>query len=112
MTSSSMLEAGEVGRRAAEILYKMQAHLVYGRLQSSSTKYSTCWATFTGYPAISRWSLERDAAPLLDEALRVLALKAAVFDFSTSRTSSRLARTPGRPVPTALSTPPAAGRAP
>ncbi|MCZ7379762.1 hypothetical protein [Micromonospora sp. WMMC250] len=82
MTSSSMPEVGEVGRRAAEILDKMQAHPAYGRLQSSSMRYSTCWATFTGYPAISRWSLERDAAPLLDEALRVLALKAAVFDLS------------------------------
>ncbi|MET8553329.1 hypothetical protein [Micromonospora zamorensis] len=82
MTSSFMPEVGEVGRRAAEILDKMQAHPAYGRLQSSSMKYSTCWATFTGYPAISRWSLEGDAAPLLDEALRVLALKAAVFDLS------------------------------
>ncbi|MEV4384292.1 hypothetical protein AB0J68_00970 [Micromonospora sp. NPDC049580] len=82
MTISSMPEVGEVGRRAAEILDKMQEHPAYGRLQSSSMKYSTCWATFTGYPAISRWSLERDAAPLLDDALRVLALKAAVFDLS------------------------------
>ncbi|MEU8158852.1 hypothetical protein [Micromonospora parva] len=82
MAISSMPEVGEVGRRAAEILDKMQAHPLYGRLKSSSMKYSTCWATFTGYPAISRWSLERDAAPLLDEALRVLALKAAVFDLS------------------------------
>ncbi|MFG1648433.1 hypothetical protein ACGFIE_00780 [Micromonospora sp. NPDC049275] len=77
-----MPEVDEVGRRAAEILDKMQEHPAYGRLQSSSMRYSTCWATFTGYPAISRWSLERDAAPLLDEALRVLALKAAVFDLS------------------------------
>ncbi|MBM0230454.1 hypothetical protein JNW91_00350 [Micromonospora sp. STR1_7] len=82
MTSSSMPEVAEVGRRAAEIVDKMQAHPAYGRLQSSSMRYSTCWATFAGYPAISRWSLERDAAPLLDEALRVLALKAAVFELS------------------------------
>ncbi|MFC7483065.1 hypothetical protein ACFQX7_27940 [Luedemannella flava] len=60
----------------------MQAHPAYERLRTSSMKYSTCWATFTGYPTISQWSLERDAQPLLVEALRVLALKAAVFELT------------------------------
>ncbi|SFD29611.1 hypothetical protein [Micromonospora sediminimaris] len=82
MTSSSMPQVTEVGRRAAEILDRMRAHPAYDRLHSSSMTYSTCWATFTGYPAISRWSLERDAGALLEEALRVLALKAAVFALS------------------------------
>lgn len=71
-----------VGSRAAQILAAMQAHPGYDRLNSSSMKYSTCWATFTGYPTIAEWSLERDAAPLLTEALRVLALKAAVYELS------------------------------
>ncbi|MER6756605.1 hypothetical protein ABT235_20775 [Micromonospora echinofusca] len=82
MTSSSMPEVGKVGRLAAVILGKMRVHPAYDRLHSSSMRYSTCWATFTGYPAISRWSLERDAGPLLGEALRVLALKAAVFELT------------------------------
>lgn len=82
MASSSIPEVGPVGRRAAEVLDQMREHPVYDRLHSSSMKYSSCWATFTGYPAISRWSLERDAGPLLVEALRVLALKAAVFELS------------------------------
>lgn len=60
----------------------MRAHPGYDRLRGSSMRYSTCWATFTGYPLVSRWSLERDAGPLLVEALRVLALKAAVFELS------------------------------
>jgi len=72
----------EAGRRAAQILTAMQDHPSYERLNSSSMKYSTCWATFTGYPTIAEWSLERDAGPLLAEALRVLALKAAVFDLT------------------------------
>jgi hypothetical protein len=51
-------------------------------LRSSSMRYSTCWATFTGYPLVCRWDLDRDAGPLLTEALRVLALKAAVFELT------------------------------
>ncbi|RKN50449.1 hypothetical protein [Micromonospora endolithica] len=82
MAPSVMPPVAAVGRRAAEILDQIQQHPAHGRLLSSSMKYSSCWATFTGYPAISRWSLERDAGPLLTEALRVLALKAAVFELT------------------------------
>ncbi|WP_346535603.1 hypothetical protein [Micromonospora sp. DPT] len=82
MTLETMPECTAVGQRAAEILDRMKEHPAYGRLNSSSMKYSSCWATFTGYPSISRWSLQRDAGPLLTEALRVLALKAAVFELS------------------------------
>ena len=42
--------------------------------------YTECWATFTGYPLVSQFRLDRDAEPLLTEALRCLALKAAVFE--------------------------------
>jgi hypothetical protein len=45
-------------------------------------KYSTCWATFTGYPLISQWNLDADGEPLLTEALQVLAPKAAVFELT------------------------------
>ncbi|MEU4593705.1 MULTISPECIES: hypothetical protein [Micromonospora] len=82
MTPQSMPEPAEVGRRAAEILDLITQHPSAERLRSSSMKYSSCWATFTGYPAISQWSLDRDAGPLLTEAMRVLALKAAVFELS------------------------------
>ncbi|MGH3871869.1 MAG: hypothetical protein ACRDSR_10215 [Pseudonocardiaceae bacterium] len=82
MTTTPMPDAGRVGERAAQILEAMRAHPGYERLRSSSMRYSTCWATFTGYPVISQWSLERDAGPLLTEALRVLALKAAVFELT------------------------------
>lgn len=80
--TTTTLDATDVGRRAAEILDAIQAHPAHERLRSSSMKYSSCWATFTGYPTISRWSLDRDAGPLLAEALRVLALKAAVFELT------------------------------
>jgi hypothetical protein len=76
------LDPARVGARAAQILAAMREHPAWERLNSSSMKYSSCWATFTGYPAIARWSLERDAGPLLVEALRVLALKAAVYELT------------------------------
>lgn len=82
MANSPMPAATVVGRRANVILDRMREHPTFGRLHSSSMRYSTCWATFTGYPAISEWSLDRDAGPLLTEALRVLALKAAVFELT------------------------------
>lgn len=82
MPTTPMPEAVQVGARATQILHTMQTHPGYDRLHCSSMKYSTCWATFTGYPLISRWSLDRDAEPLLTEALRVLALKAAVYELT------------------------------
>lgn len=71
-----------VGQRTAEILESIRGHRLYERLTGSSMKYSTCWSTFTGYPLVSRWDLDRDAGPLLEEALRVLALKAAVYELT------------------------------
>ncbi|MDG4795105.1 hypothetical protein [Micromonospora sp. WMMD1082] len=83
MTTTVRMPAAEaVGRRAAQILDMMREHPGWERLNGSSMRYSTCWATFTGYPTVAQWSLERDAAPLLVEAVRVLALKAAVFELT------------------------------
>lgn len=78
MTSSFDVE--QTGRRAGEILDAIKAHPLYERLNGSSMAYTDCWATFTGYPVVSRWDLVKDAGPLLVEALRLLALKAAVFE--------------------------------
>jgi hypothetical protein len=72
----------EVGRRAAEILALIKGTEEYARLESSSKRYTDCWATFTGYPLIAKWDLASDTGPLFEEALRVLALKTAVFELS------------------------------
>jgi hypothetical protein len=71
-----------VGARADEILHLIEGSDEYGRLADSAQKYADCWATFTGYPTIARWDLDTDTAPLFAEALRVLALKSAVFELS------------------------------
>jgi hypothetical protein len=72
----------EVGRRAKDILTLIKNTEEFARLQSSSQGYTDCWATFTGYPLVAQWNLQKDTAPLFEEALRVLALKTAVFELT------------------------------
>jgi hypothetical protein len=71
-----------VGARAADILAAIKGSDEYDRLEVSTRKYPNCWATFTGYPLVSKWNLDTDAAPLIEEGLRVLALKTAVFELT------------------------------
>lgn len=75
-------DPAEVGRRAADILTLIKNTPEYARLESSSNEYTECWATFTGYPLIANWNLASDTPALFEEALRVLALKTAVYELS------------------------------
>lgn len=79
---NALPEPTDVGRRAAEILDLIERDEAYGRLNSSSKKYVDCWSTFTGYPTVANWSLEDDKGPLFRDAMRALALKAAVFELT------------------------------
>jgi hypothetical protein len=71
-----------VGERAADILERIEADADYPRLRKSALLYSDCWATFTGYPIVCGFDQDKDSPPLFVEALRVLALKAAVYELS------------------------------
>jgi hypothetical protein len=71
-----------VGPLAAEYLARIESDRDFARLEESTKKYPDCWGTFTGYPIICEWDLARDAGPLFTEALRVLALKGAVFSLT------------------------------
>lgn len=82
MDTTTKLDPTTVGLRSAEILEQMQAHPLWERFTTSSMKYSPCWATYTGMPAISKFDLDRDGQPLLVEAMRALALKAAVYELT------------------------------
>ncbi|WP_213450893.1 hypothetical protein [Rhizomonospora bruguierae] len=75
-------EPAAVGKRAAQILGLISGSPEYRRLVDSAGRYVDCWATFTGYPIISTFNLEVDTAPLFTEAMRVLALKSAVYELS------------------------------
>ncbi|RZU49061.1 hypothetical protein EV385_0796 [Krasilnikovia cinnamomea] len=72
----------QVGPRAADILALIKSTEEFPRLERSSQAYTDCWATFTGYPLVANWDLTADTPPLFEEALRVLALKSAVFELS------------------------------
>lgn len=85
MTSAAdqlLPHADRVGERARQIHTAVQEHALYQRLTGGGMRYADCWATFTGYPLVAHWSLDDDAGPLLTEALRVLCLKAAVYELT------------------------------
>jgi hypothetical protein len=79
-----------VGRRAARVLSLIQADAEFAALRRSSLKYADCWSTYTGYPLVASWNLDADAPPLFDEGLKVLALKAAVYDLTSDDISAEL----------------------
>ncbi len=81
-TSTSLPEPAAVGARAAEILTAVQGSDLYERLGRSAKPYADCWATFTGYPTVSNWDLDTDTEPLFTDAVKVLCLKAAVYELT------------------------------
>ncbi|AGL19477.1 hypothetical protein [Actinoplanes sp. N902-109] len=82
MSPTNLPDPAAVGRRAAEVVAMIEASDEYTRFRKSSKAYDDCWATFTGFPLISQWNLQRDVDALFTEGLRVLALKTAVFELS------------------------------
>ncbi|WP_018639531.1 hypothetical protein [Parafrankia elaeagni] len=69
-----------VAPRAVEIFDAIRDSGEFDRLRASTLKYPDCWATFTGYPIIAEWDLDQDGEHLFDEALKVMAMKAAVYE--------------------------------
>ena len=82
MTTTTLPAADAVGRRAAQILTLIQQDAEFAALRRSSLEYADCWSTYTGYPIVAKWNLDADAPPLFDEGLKVLALKAAVYELT------------------------------
>lgn len=81
MTSASALPAPEtVAVRAVEILRDFRGDPEFDAFAAAALAYDSAWTCFTGFPTISEWSLDDDKRPLLDEGLRALALKAAVYE--------------------------------
>jgi hypothetical protein len=81
-TARTLPEPVDVGRRAAEILAAIETDPDCQRLRRSALLYESCWATHNGYVLISNWNQDTDAPLLFDEALRVLALKTAVWELT------------------------------
>ncbi len=53
-------------------------------------KYSSDWDDFYGGPLVSEYSVEQDARHLLDDAVKVMALKSAVYEMTGDEVASEL----------------------
>jgi len=53
-------------------------------------KYTSDWDDFYGGPLVSNYSVERDAAPLLKNAVKVMALKTAVYEITGDERAAEL----------------------
>lgn len=80
----------EVGPVAARILAAIHADPEYPRLIDGCGRYNSDWTCTTGTLAIARWDQAADAVPLLEEALRALSLKAAVFALTGDEETAEL----------------------
>ncbi|MFI9788519.1 hypothetical protein ACIHEI_34145 [Kitasatospora sp. NPDC051984] len=91
MTETALPQADLVGRRAAEILTRIEADPEFPAFEAATLEYSSDWQCFTGFPTIERWNLDADKGPLLAEGLCALALKAAVFELTGDERAAEVA---------------------
>lgn len=87
-------EVSEVGPIAARILTSIKTDPDYERLIDGCGRYSSDWTCTTGTLTVDRWDITTDAVPLLEEALRVLALKAAVYALTGDEDAAELPTAP------------------
>jgi hypothetical protein len=72
----------DVAVRAKEILASIKADKEFPAFVVATLRYDADWTCFSGTPIISRYDQDTDKAPLLEEGLRALALKAAVYEMT------------------------------
>ncbi|MFF5261386.1 hypothetical protein ACFY4C_20780 [Actinomadura viridis] len=80
----------DVGPVAARILHALKDDPEYGRLVDTCGSYNEDWTCTAGTLTIDRWDIAADAEPLIEEALRALALKAAVYELTDDEESAEL----------------------
>ncbi|MEV5506808.1 hypothetical protein [Streptomyces orinoci] len=91
MNATPSLPAPEkVAGRAQEILSAILADPEFDAFAAASLKYDEDWSCFAGAPVISRYNQEADKTPLLNEGLRALSLKAAVFEMTGDEQASEI----------------------
>ncbi|MEU3050326.1 hypothetical protein ABZ705_28120 [Streptomyces sp. NPDC006984] len=83
MTTETALPApADVAARAREIHRAWKADAEMTTVLDGCAKYTSDWDDFYGGPLISTYSVARDAVHLLDDALKVMALKSAVYELT------------------------------
>ncbi|BCM66786.1 hypothetical protein ACIP3A_12045 [Streptomyces tricolor] len=80
----------EVAERARVIRAAWLADEEMHTVLRGCAQYSSDWDDFYGGPLISTYSVERDARPLLDDAVRVMALKTAVYEMTGDEVAAEL----------------------
>ncbi|MFG2498256.1 hypothetical protein ACGFSB_08585 [Streptomyces sp. NPDC048441] len=71
-----------VARRAREILAIVEADREFDRLRTACAKYDEDWQCFMGYALVDGFDVEMDTEPLFPEAMRVMAIKSAVYEMT------------------------------
>ncbi|MFI1865784.1 hypothetical protein [Streptomyces jumonjinensis] len=72
----------KAAERAREILATIEADPEYDRLRTACAKYNDDWASFQGYALVDGYDIAKDVEPLFPEAIRAMAIKAAVYDMT------------------------------
>lgn len=85
-----------VAERARQILGTWQADDEMKAVLKGCAMYGNEWDDFYGGPIISHYSVEKDSKHLLDGALKVMALKSAVYEITGDELAAEL------PVPVPL----------
>lgn len=83
-------EPSVVAQRALEILDAWMGDPEMGTVLDGCKKYSSDWSDDYGQFLIPNYSVERDAVPLIDDAVRVMALKSAVYELTGDEVAAEL----------------------
>lgn len=81
-TATALPTPADVAARAREIHDVWQADTEMKTVLDGCRRYSSEWDDFYGGPLVSAYSVARDAGHLLVDALRVMALKSAVYELT------------------------------
>lgn len=83
-------EPSVVAQRALEILDAWMGDPEMGTVLEGCKKYSSDWSDDYGQFLIPNYSVERDAVSLIDDAVRVMALKSAVYELTGDEVAAEL----------------------
>lgn len=78
----TVLEPGDVAERARKILYAWQADEEFAHLHAACVAHATRWCALYGYPVTGDYNAHKDAPSLFTDAIRVMALKSAVYEMT------------------------------
>lgn len=81
-------DAGSVGALAAATSDRVTASVAWQRVCTTVQTWAPPWTMLTGLALVATLDLATDTGPLLREAVRILALRAAVYELTGSDTTA------------------------